>query len=107
MTRRPLNVGESVTVTEIAIRNDVGGTSLARGDFRVSVNRVWHDYETGWKAEGRLTREGDIKSAREAGITGCKPQDYAKYSPGMQKDVYKAAQEFDPARVFISEFSIK
>ena len=98
---------KTVTVREVSILNDTGGTEiLPKGRYKVAVTRTWDDYETGGHGAGRLVRDEDIAVARKAGTTGYTPKDFGKYGEKMHMEVVKAAREFDPAKVYFSFFDV-
>lgn len=73
--------------SDLGINNDIGGScEMPPGEYRVELERSWHDYEIGGRAAGRLLDEADIAKAREVGTTG-----YA--TP-------EKITAWDPARVF-------
>jgi len=95
-----LRSGEGLDAT-ISIINDAGGTTdLPPGTYRVRLLEHWYDDETGIRCIGELLDERDIETARRAGTTGYKPEDYLKYSRAMFEKTRKAAETFDPRRVY-------
>ena len=96
-TKSPLN--------SVLIVNDVGGTvDLPLGTYRVRLLRSVYDYETGVNCTGQLLNPDDIQKARAAGTTGFRPDDYRKYGNEHYKRTLKAADEFDPSRVYFSDW---
>ena len=90
-----------------SIVNDVGGTTeLDSGLYNVKVVKSWHDYETGKRFIGKLTKTKDIQVATQKGKTGYTPADYTKYGIAMQSRVEEAVKAFDPSTVYFSEFDI-
>lgn len=94
-----------VTAKEIAFSNDVGGTELMTGAFKVEVDDQHFDYETGVILHGRLLNTRDIARARKKGTTGFKPSDYKKYGKLAVIKAQVDREQFDPSRVhmFASE----
>ena len=88
-----------VTAKEVAFNNDVGGTEMMTGKFKVEVDSNHFDYEIGTVLHGRLLSTRDIKRARKQGTTGFKPSDYKKYGMVLQTQV--AREQFDPSRVHV------
>jgi len=86
-----------VTANEVAFNNDVGGTILMKGKFRVEVDDRYYDDEIGVVLLGRLLSTRDIKQARELGTTGFKPSNYKKYEQVLGTPI----AQFDPSRVHV------
>lgn len=103
--------GDIVVVRQISFDNNVGGTEVLNGKFRVQLaNNGVKDYETGRNFLGQLIDEKDIEKARKQGTTKFTPAHYANLY-GKESQIYidtlKAAMRFNPARVYISEFDIE
>jgi hypothetical protein len=92
--------------TSVSIINDVGGTStLPAGDYPVRLLRSWYDEETGVRWLGNLLDAADIETARRAGTTGLTPKDYRATDGARHYNrVLAAAREFDPGRVYFSDW---
>lgn len=94
-----------ITASKVAFANDIGGTALMDGPVKVRVDTSWDDYETGTHYRGRLFLKEDIERANKKGTTGFTPDDLRKY-PGVHQAVVKAAKDYDPAAVCVSEFDV-
>jgi hypothetical protein len=101
------NNGKVLKVENPTIINNVGGSTHVRGIFKVKVKESWHDYETGYNFKGEIISAEDIETARKAGTTGRKPEDY-KNLPN--KDLYfktiEAYNNFNPTQIYFSQFDI-
>jgi hypothetical protein len=95
-----------IIAKEVAFTNDVGGTSLMEGRFKVRVDASYVDDEIGTVLHGRLVDATDIARARREGTTGYGPEDYKKYGPDLVEQTRKARNTFDPARVHVSYFDV-
>lgn len=108
-----LVVGQKVKVTEISIKNDVGGTEIIHKEdignvpIEILITEIWYDYETGEHAKGKLLDENLIEKVREIGKTGYKPEHYKKYSEKMYKETLEASKNYDPSIAVISEFDLE
>lgn len=80
ITRKILEPGDEVQLVakrmyDICFSNDQGGTESAPpGKYWVTVEKVWHDYETGWRATGRLNGQQATRKLRKLGTTGQPPK---------------------------------
>jgi len=78
--RRILEVGDVFTLAvtanyDLCFQNDVGGTESAPlGLYRIRVDKVWHDYETGYRATGTLASKAQIEKLRKQGTTPHQPK---------------------------------
>ncbi len=92
ITRRILEVGDRIIIDTrkldrnrgqyFSCSNDLGGTmDVPPGRYSVLVEKVWHDYECGWRATGQLINHRDVEKLRKAGATSYEPKK-ADWQPG-------------------------
>lgn len=111
----PAEVGEKVILSAsgtVCTHYDSGGTCILRlegSDLEVTVTKAFWDYETGWRFHGRA--EGPIiEEFRRQATSGYTPEHYRKQyanAPELAADTERAFSEFDPAKVYFSEFDLK
>jgi hypothetical protein len=90
-------------LSTVSILNDVGGTTfLPHGDYRVEIERSFHDYETGVRMIGFLLDEADIALATEAGTTGYKYEPKPSGDPRLDALMKRHMDENRTRRVFFS-----
>ena len=99
--------GDIITANQIEFDNNVGGTVILEGKFKVKLTSDGgEDYETGITFIGKLFRKSDIEKARKAGTTAFTPENYKHFEKSMYEGIVQAFQNFDPRKVFVSEFDI-
>lgn len=92
---------------EVMVTNDVGGGSfLPPGKYRIRVIKGWYDYENGKNYKCQLIHDADVEKARKAGTTGHAGPTETD-SEERNAKLTKAAKEFDPHTVYVSEFEFK
>ena len=99
--------GDVIIANQIEFDNNVGGTVLLEGTFKVRLASGSNDYETGITFKGKLFRKSDIEKTRKAGTTSFTPENYKHFEKSHYEGVVKAFQNFDPTKVYVSEFDIK
>lgn len=101
------DIGTVVKVKHPSIQNQLGGTTYINITVKARITEKWYDYETGYRFIGELINKRDINTARQAGITLYKPDDYKDYP---NKELYTSALEaynnYNPKIVYFSEFDI-
>lgn len=110
----PANVGDRVTLAAsgtVCTSYDSGGTcilNLGGNDLEVTVTKAFWDYETGWRFHGRA--EGPfVEEFRRQATSGYTAEHYRKEyanAPELAADTERAFREFDPAKVYFSEFDL-
>jgi hypothetical protein len=111
----PASVGDLVILAAsatVCTSYDSGGTCILDLDgkeLEVTVTKAFWDYETGWRFHGRA--EGPIvEEFRRQATSGYTPEHYRKEfanAPELAADAERAFREFDPAKVYFSEFDLK
>ncbi|MGY3582323.1 hypothetical protein ACVIGB_000753 [Bradyrhizobium sp. USDA 4341] len=111
----PASDGDRVILSSsgtVCTSYDSGGTcilDLDGEDFEVTVTKAFWDYETGWRFHGRA--EGPIvEEFRRQATSGYTPAHYRKEyanAPELAADAERAFREFDPAKLYFSEFDLK
>ena len=95
----------------LSIQNDVGGHSdLPDGQYRVRVVKGWFDYESGKHYICELMDEKDVETARKIGTTGHTAGHFRLQfptQPHLAEGAEKAAREFNPRIVYVSQFNFK
>jgi len=107
---QPFEIGDIVTVTKLAIRNDVGGTEIWSGEgASVLITKAWFDDEIGWCFRGSVQDAAIVEDLRSLGTTGFTPENYRKYEkaiPDIVSDTAAAREAFNPSNVFFGEEGI-
>lgn len=75
-------------------------------NIEVEVTNSWYDYETGYRYTGKVKNSNLIEEIRKAGTTGYTPKDYKKYGNELYEDALKANENFDPTKIYFSEFDV-
>lgn len=98
--------GQIVTVSQSAMTNQVGGTSLIKEKVQAKIIDSFYDYETGERYIGELFREEDIQVAKATGKSEYTPEDYRKYGEKMYLETLESFNNYNPKKVYFSEFDI-
>jgi hypothetical protein len=107
----PCKEGEEIQVSgTLCVTNDVGGTTILDlpEELTVTVTKAFWDYETGWRFHGRASGPV-LEVIRQQATTGYTADHYREKYPGNPQlaiDAEKAAREFDPSKIYFSEFDI-
>lgn len=99
-------IGSVIKTNKSTIINDVGGTTFIEGTVAAEITESFYDYETGQRYIGKLINKKDIDKATKTGKTGCLPEYYKKYGDKLYQETLEANTNYNPKKVYFSEFSI-